>query len=55
MEEQNNFPRRSHILALKPPLPLEVTPGRRRRHQSTETSTIGTSSEASSYHISKSA
>ena len=47
MEEQNPFPRRSHRLALKPPLPPEVTSGRRRRSRSAKSSTIRTSSETS--------
>ena len=55
MEEQNPFPRRSRRLALKPPLPPEVTSGWRRRYHSTETSTISASGEASSSHIPESA
>ena len=51
MEEQNPFPRRSCRLALKPPLPLEATSGRRRRHHSTETSTISTFGATSFSHI----
>ena len=51
MEEQNPFPCHSRRLALKPPLPPEVTPCWQRRHHSTETSTISTSGEASSSHI----
>ena len=51
MEEKNPFPRHSHRLALKPPLPPKVTPGQRRRHHSTKTSTISTSVETSSSHI----
>ena len=49
MEEQNLVPRRSCRLALKPPLPLEVTSGRRRRSRSVESSTIRTSGETSSF------
>ena len=45
MEEQNPSPRRSCRLALKPPLPPEVTSGRRRRSRSDESSTIRTSGE----------
>ena len=41
------------ILALKQPLPPEVTPGRRRRQNSNESSTVSTSREASSSHIPK--
>ena len=48
MEEHNPTPRRSRRLALKPPLPPEVTPGRRRHSRSTESSTIRTSAETSS-------
>ena len=51
MEEKNHFPRHPRRLALKPPSPPEVTPGRKRRHHSTETNTINTSGEASSSHI----
>ena len=51
MQEQNPFPLHSRRLALKPPLPPEVTLGRRRRHHSTETSIISTSGEASYSHI----
>ena len=47
---KNHFPRRSRRLALKPPLLLEVTSGRRRRSQSTESSTIRTSGETSLSH-----
>ena len=47
MEEQNPFPRRSRRLALKPPLPPEVTYGRQRQSRSVESSTIRTSSETS--------
>ena len=49
MEEKNHTPRRLRILALKPLLPPEVTYGRRRRSQSTESSTIHTSGEISSF------
>ena len=51
MEEGNPFPRRSRRLALKPPLPLEVTSAQRRKHHSTKTYTISTSGEASYSHI----
>ena len=51
MEEKNPFPHRSHRLALKPPLPPEVTLSRRRRHHSTKTSIISTYGETSSSHI----
>ena len=47
MEEQNPFPRCSRRLALKPPLPPEVTSGRRRRSRFVESSTIHTSRETS--------
>ena len=47
MEEQNPIPRFSRRLALKPPLPPEVTSGRRRRSRSVESSTIRTSGETS--------
>ena len=50
MEEHNPTPRRSHRLALKPPLPLEVTSSRRRRSRSAESSKISTSCETSSSH-----
>ena len=50
MEQQNPFPHRSRRLALKPPLPLEVTSGRRRRSHSTKSSTTRTSGETSSSH-----
>ena len=50
MEEQNPFPGRSHRLALKSPLPLEVTSGRRRRTRFSESSTIHTSGETSFSH-----
>ena len=50
MEEQNPFPRCSHRLALKPPLPPKVTSGRRRRSRSAESSTIRTSGETSFSH-----
>jgi len=36
MEEHNPTPRRSRRLALKPPLPLEVTSSRRRRSKSAQ-------------------
>ena len=49
MEEQNPTPLHSRRLALKPPLPPEVTSGRRRRSQSAESSTIRTSGEKSSF------
>ena len=49
MEEQNPIPRHSHILALQPPLPLEVTSGRQRRSRSAESSTIRTSGKTSSF------
>ena len=47
MEEQNTFPCHSCRLAFKPPLPPEVTFGRRRRSQSLESSTIRTFGEKS--------
>ena len=50
MEEQKPFPCRSRRLMLKPPLPTEVTSGRRRRSQSSESSTIHTSGETSFSH-----
>ena len=53
MEEQNTFPHNLRRIALKPPLPPEVTLGLKRRHHSTETNTIGTFGEASSSHIPK--
>ena len=55
MEEEHPFPCRSRRIALKPPLPPEVTSSRRRRHRSTETSTFSTFGEASSSHIPESA
>ena len=51
MEEQNSFPHRSHRLALNPPLPPEVTYGKRRRSHSAESSTIRTPGETSSSNI----
>ena len=51
MEEQNPIPRRSRILALKPPLPPEVISGRRRRSRFAESSTIHTSGETSSFKL----
>ena len=50
MEEQNPFPSHSRRLVLKPPLPLEVTSGRRRQSRSAESSTICTSGETSFSH-----
>ena len=50
MEEQNTFPIRSHRLALKAPLPPEVTSSRRRRSRSVESRTIRTSGETSYSH-----
>ena len=47
MEEHNPTPFFSRRLALKPPLPPEVTSGRRRRSRSTESSTIHTFGETS--------
>ena len=49
MEEQNPIPHRSRRLAKKPPLPSEVTSGRRRRSRSTESSTICTFGETTSF------
>ena len=49
MEEHNPTPRCSCTLALKPPLPMEVTFGRRRRSRYAESSTIRTSGETSSF------
>ena len=49
MEENNPTSLHSRRLALKPPLPLEVISGRRRRSRSTESSTIRTSGETSSF------
>ena len=49
MEEKNPIPHRSHRLALKPPLPLEVTSGRQRQSRSVESSTICTSRKTSSF------
>ena len=50
MEEKSPFPCRSRRLALKPPLPPEVTSGRQRRSQFAESSTIHTSGETSFSH-----
>ena len=51
MEEQNPIPRRSRRLALKTPLPLEVTSGMRRRSRSVESSIIRNSGETSSFKL----
>ena len=51
MEEHNPIPHRSRRLALKPPLPLEVTSGKRRRSRSAESSRIHTSRETSSFNL----
>ncbi|WP_208081123.1 hypothetical protein, partial [Bacteroides uniformis] len=50
MEEHNPIPHRSCRLALKQPLPPEVTSGRRRRSRYAESSTICTSRETSFSH-----
>ena len=50
MEEKNPIPHHSHRLALKPPLPPEVTSGRRRRSRSSESSTICTSGKTSYFN-----
>ena len=50
MEEHNPTTRRSRRLASKPPLPSEVTSGRRRRLRYAESSTIRTSGETSFSH-----
>ena len=49
MEEHNPTPFFSRRLALKPPLPPEVTSRRRRQSRSTESSTIRTSGETYSF------